>query len=82
MALAGFLHEQGHRSCDLLTYNPSGIRKRHRICMTAPLDLPESFLDAGVEEELRDCFARSLAGQEPPSQRTMYPIKEDEERIL
>lgn len=82
MALAGFLQEQGHRRCDLLAYNPGGIRKRHRIGMTAPLDLPESFLDAGMEEELRDCFACSLAGQELHSQRTVFPIKEDEERIL
>lgn len=63
MALARFLVEQGYRSCDLLAYNPGGIRKRQQIGMTVPLDLPESFLDAAVEEEMRAFFTRLLAGQ-------------------
>jgi pyruvate formate lyase activating enzyme len=69
MALAGFLQEHRYRSCDLLSYNPGTIGKRRRIGKTVPRDLPECFLDAEEEKELRNFFTRALLGTEPASQR-------------
>ncbi|MDP2107141.1 MAG: glycyl-radical enzyme activating protein, partial [Desulfobulbaceae bacterium] len=63
-ALASFVNDHGYGRCDLKTYNPGGLGKRLVIGMPVPVDLPESLMDVKREDELREFFAQSLAGEE------------------
>ncbi len=60
--IAAFLADQGHRRCDLLPYNPAGIKKRQAIGGRPAHDVPELPLSPEEEKPLRELFAARLAG--------------------
>jgi len=62
LALAGFLRELGYNRCDLLSYNPGGIAKRHRLGRKSPINLAETFPGTAEENALRKFFNHALTG--------------------
>jgi len=61
LAIASFVAGLGYLGCDLLSYNPAGIEKRHALGIQLPL-LPSTLPFAiGEEEKLRKLFFVQLA---------------------